>query len=416
MQFIFITIAITGLVYFIFKKRQFDYFSLAFFSSTIYFLPGFFGASAHYADGKWIETPIYSETYAVMTSVMASIWFFAWLSTYLPNLQGLKWSFPAYRWVLELLLMVAFIGLIGMLIFSNGNIFHPDKKLVMEQLGRWHILFYTASMLGFSISYVLKRYLFLFLFLTMLAFDVYIGFRTAFAISSLSVLILFLLEKGKLRLISLNWKFIAAVLLFGLLMFGYKAIYSHIKAGAWDVVLKILSTPDTYLKIFSQSEPFVTQQVLNEVVSQDFKTSMTHIYDSIYQFILFAPDQGVNITTFNGLFQSALFPEVTTGMAANIWAQMWSAGGWVLLILFIIFYNLILMVGNWTLKFRHPIIKAGLIPMFCYWAFYIHRNELGYVLNQEKRLLLLLFLLMITMSLIRNITNRKSKDDQGKLI
>lgn len=43
MQIAFLSVAAFGGAYFLIWKRSFDYFTLAFFSAIIYFLPGFFG-------------------------------------------------------------------------------------------------------------------------------------------------------------------------------------------------------------------------------------------------------------------------------------------------------------------------------------------------------------------------------------
>lgn len=395
MQFIFFAVAISGLLYFLLVKRRFDYFALAFFSSLVYFMPGFFGATSYHIDGEWSESPIHPETYGIMITVMCSIWFSAWWSSHVPGLHRLDWSLPTANWTSRLTMMAAIAGLLGLFATAGGGVFHAEKELVMENLGRWHILFYTAATLGLPIAFALKQRLLSLLFIVFLLFDLFLGFRLAFSVGILSVLVLLLSENGNRRLISMDWKIVLAVLLFAIFMFGYKAVAFAIRAGMWDIVLETLANPETYLLIITHSEPFLTQQTLNEIVSHRFETPMVHIYNSLYQFILFAPELGAEATTFNSLFQPALFPEIDYGLAANIWAQMWSAGGWTLLIIFIILFNLVLALGNWTLHARSAVIRAGLAPAFCYWAFYLHRNELDYALNLEKRqILLFLFVLM----------------------
>jgi hypothetical protein len=148
------------------------------------------------------------------------------------------------------------------------------------------------------------------------------------------------------------------------------------------------------------------------VVTNRFETTADHVISSLYQFILFAPELGAESITFNSLFQPALFPNVEYGLAANIWAQMWSAGGWPLLIVFVLIFNVILALGNSTLRARSAVLKAGLAPVFCCWAFYIHRNELGYALNLEKRLLLLLFFVIVVLAIVK-VATRQGSLQQG---
>ena len=73
MNIVFSIIALIGVLYFLVKKRQFDFFSLAFFSSLVYFLPGFFGIVQHQAGSGKYPVEIITETYLVMILVMSSI-------------------------------------------------------------------------------------------------------------------------------------------------------------------------------------------------------------------------------------------------------------------------------------------------------------------------------------------------------
>jgi hypothetical protein len=67
---------------------------------------------------------------------------------------------------------------------------------------------------------------------------------------------------------------------------------------------------------------------------------------------------------------------------------MWSAGGWPLLLVFIVVFNIVLLAGNAALRMRSSFLRPALVPIFVYWAFYIHRNDLNYIVNLEKRVLL----------------------------
>src|SRR5690606_41059085 len=67
---------------------------------------------------------------------------------------------------------------------------------------------------------------------------------------------------------------------------------------------------------------------LNEVVLRGFRTEFDHVSAVVYQLLFFSDKLGLTASSFNDYFQGALFPGVDYGMASNIWAQMWSAGGW----------------------------------------------------------------------------------------
>jgi hypothetical protein len=392
MQFLFSFLALLGSCYFLFTRRRFDYFSLAYFSAIVYFMPGFFGNAATYIDGIWNEVPLQVETYWIMLFVLCSIPLTAITVSLFPGEKKINVVFPAESFSISLVLLFSVAGLIGVLLTAGSVVHDPDKTVVMESLGRWHILFYVSATLGLPYAYQLKRYWLAAIFLLLLLFDLYLGFRSSLAIGVISVVVLALSEAAPKRVIVSHWRMLLVLLAFGLFMFGYKMVAYVAKAGLWDTVWAYFQNEHVLSFMLMQSEPFLVQQTLNEIVRTRFETGFDHILSSFYQFIVLAPELGAENVKFNDLFQPVLFPEVGYGLAANIWAQMWSAGGWPLLAVFTLIFNLVLGLGNISLCARSAVLRAGLAPMFCYWAFYIHRNDLSFALALEKRQLLLLVL------------------------
>ena len=402
-QTLFIIISLLGALYFLAAKRNFDYFTVGFFSALIYFLPGFFGSTAYHVGGVWREKAIHPEAYAIMIVVLSSIILFALLGSRVSNPFPLNIKIPLAEKISVFILFLAVLGLIGLLASSGSQIHDPDKNTVMESLGRWHILFYTAATLGLPIAYLNNQKALVMLFLCFLIFDLYIGFRSALAIGVLSTLVVALSRKNPSRLVMKELRLIMLSLIVGFFFFGYKTIAFAVKAGMWDLVLAQVGDPDAYKFIFLRSEPFIIQHILNEVVSSNFKTGLDHVLSVFNQFMIMSPELGLVLPSFNSLFQPTLFPEVEYGMASNVWAQLWSAGGWFLVIIFIVLFNIMLAVGNATLKSSSVFVKAAAAPMFCYLAFYMHRNDLSYTLNIEKRLFLILLIVVCFAYLIKHL-------------
>lgn len=389
-QTLFIMTAIVSGAYFLFSKRTFDYFSVAYFSAVIYFLPGFFGYTSYHIQGVWINTPLNFEAYLVMLSVLASISISAYIGSFLRNPINLDVCVSQPLMIGRLLFVLSLIGL-ALLIFTAGaTIASPEKDTVLESLGRWYILFSTAATIGLPIAYFNKQRILMIFFVGFLLFDLYIGFRSSLAIAMIAVLTILISSRGKIRIIMKERKIIFFSIVLGVFFFGYKLVAFAIKSGSWSAVIETILDLNTFQIMITQSEPFITQQILNTIISEDFHIGIIHITSVISQFILFGPELGLASSSFNDLFQPILFPAVEYGMASNIWAQMWSLGSWPLLILFIFLYNLLLAVGNSSLRSRSFVIRAGLAPVFVYLAFYIHRNDLGYIINIEKRLLIIL--------------------------
>jgi len=389
-RLIFLSVALFGTMYFLLNRRNFDYFTVAFFSACIYFLPGFFGYTTYHTGGIWTDTAINDETYLIMSSVLASMFLMASLGASVKNPIAFRLSIPNSHLIANTLCALSIFGLIALVLSAGTAIHDSDKDRVMEHLGRWHILFHSSAVIGLPLSFALKRIGLFIIFASLLIFDLYLGFRSAMAIGFLSTAIVYLATKPKSRLLIKEFAPICSILLLAIFLFLYKTIAFSIKSGNWELVSNALLDMQTYEFMITRSEPFVIQQILNDVVNSSFQTPAENILAAFGQLIFFAPELGISSPSFNDLFQPTLFPSVEYGMAANIWAQMWSAGGWGLLSVFLLIFNIVLTIGNASLRSQSVVIRAGFAPMFLYWAFYIHRNDISYAINIEKRLLIIL--------------------------
>jgi hypothetical protein len=403
MQLFFYAISILGLAYFLLAKRRFDWFAVAFFSASIYFLPGFFGYTSYLSLTQWVETEINSEAYAIMILVDFIILFSAVISDLFSRKMDIHKEGQGSPYVLYIVLCIAITGLLLMLFTTGNELFGADKQGVMDSLNRSHILFYTAIMIGATMSFEFKRWKLFSLFCVLVIFDLFIGFRTSLAIAGISIFTLWLSKKGERRLIIGSWKPLLGGSVLGFLLFFYKEIAYAIKIGDWDLLQSLLNDPNTYTAMFQTSEPFIAQSILNEVTMLDYSVGWGHLMGIFYQFILFSPELTSEGFSFNALFQISLFPEVEYGMANNIWAEMWSVGGWPVLFLFLIIFALILKVFSILTNSGQITLRPFWAVMASYWAFYIHRNDISYEIVLEKRVLLIMMASLLIAILIQNI-------------
>jgi hypothetical protein len=298
---------------------------------------------------------------------------------------------PANCSILYATLFLAVAGLVLMLITTGSALFYSDKQSMLGELNRYHILFYTATMIGCTMSFEYKKWSLLTIFFLLIMFDVFIGFRTSLAISLIGIFTLWLSKKGKTRFLLHYWKQGIVVGLMGIFLFLYKQIAYAVKIGDMDLLISVFrGTSDTsiFRAMFVNSEPFIVQSTLNAVTQSNYSVGLDHLKGLVYQLILFAPQLGLKAVSFNDLYQKDLFPEIDYGMANNIWAEMWSAGGWPLLMLFILAFVIIIYITTLSTKLQNPSIRAVIAVMASYWTFYIHRNDIAYEVNLEKRVLL----------------------------
>jgi hypothetical protein len=402
MQVFFIFFNILGLIYFGLKKRCFDFYSLAFLSAIVYFMPGFFGyviyPTINIREDKVV--PIIEETYLVMIAVLIAILMGAFIYDQMfPKLKLTLIKLKGSTYAPIIIISIALIGFMLTIITTGDVLFSPKKSLVMEALNRWQLVWSRGSALATVVCFAHKKWRLFFIGFFLLAFNLYIGFRVSFAMAIIANFTIWMFSQGKQQLLGKRnftkyWRQTLIFVFSAYLIFFYKNIYIYIKAARWDLLFISIKEPDFYLKVITQSEPFITQTVLNEVISRDFTVGIDHIIKSIASQLLIYSGW-LNTKDFNELFQPQLFPYQQAGLAANIWAEMWSGGGWFLLIIFIGVFTFILGIASFLLRYENPTFRGGISLFFSYWAFYIHRNDIYNQLSFQKQIFLLWIFVII---------------------
>jgi len=381
------------LVFYLIRRNGFDLFGISYFSSVIYFSPGFFGFSGVLVNLKdWIYSPIHEKTYIVYFIFQLIVLIVTIIHDFLVNFRS-KFNFTnpsgndIYKFEVYSCLILLIVSFSLVNILGGGALHQLDKDQVMANVGRWYVLYESLMTLAFAYIFTIakfkKRYLICLLFLV---FDIYLGFRTSFVITLLMLFFVFFNMRGK-RLIA-HWPYLLlasvtvfSVLLLKLLMFG-------LKKGDLDLLMTVLSNKDTYEKLLSTSEPFVTQEILNAVVTLDFKTDGEHLKLIPLQFVLLGDVVFGSIGSFNDYFQHKLYPKITYGMASNFLAEFYAVAGYLGVVFISFVYASLLFFMNLGMQLVRDKYKPILLLLGVYWAFYIYRNDVAYLLNIEKRILI----------------------------
>jgi hypothetical protein len=386
----FYVIALTGLGYFTLVRRTFDFTALAFFASCFYFLPGFLGFVG-YPEGLLLRpVPVLTETYAVMCLVLVGLLASGVLSDLLP-VSPVAPTDPADAFPHLAARIATLLGLCGAVLTWATTweaLTTHSKFALLEELNRWYLLWTTCATLGAVLAYRSSAWILLAINMAMLLLDLYVGFRVELVVSALTIATLFLIDVGPARL-ARRWRLAVLVLGLGLLMFSYKAVSVAIKVGDWELIASQLNNTTAWQQVFFYSEPFVTQGILNEIIRQDFGVGMGHFGNIALLVVPYANELGGEPLGFTDLFQPVVFSSVTDyGVGSNIWAEMWSSGGWYLLVLAVFAYCVFMVTASRLLASLSKEASSILAVVLVYWAFYVHRNDLGYQLTLTRRLLL----------------------------
>lgn len=412
MQIAFIITALLGLTLFGFRKRRFDFYSLAFMCACIYFMPGFLDYVLYPSTSTNIATlgervPISNDTYSIMIFVLCTIGLSSILYDFISIKPKKLISLHGSRNCPSIFFCISLIALAFSFATSGSAIFSANKNNMLESLNRWFVLFEVSTALLMATAFYYRSTILLIFGALFVVFSMYVGFRGVMAISIMSVFLIFFHQGGENRIAITQRKYLLYGLIAALVLMAYKGIYVAVKSGNWDVVLDNVFNGDFYLFWISNAEPFITQAILNKVIEHDFRTDMDHIHAAFYQLVLFAPQLGMEDISFNDYFQQHLFPNIKGwSMANNIWAQMYSAGGWFGLIIFSLLFSLSLGILSRLLLVFDGALAAIIVVLGVNWVFFIHRNDISYQLVMEKRIFLLALAVLTMGDIISKIPHK----------
>lgn len=395
MIFLFYFVNIIGLGYFLLKKRTFDLFALAFFCQLLYFVPGFFGITLYLENGKEVVEIIFDKTYIIISVFSLSLIVFSIFYDF-RNYVYLKRRVNK-NYLGEVLLLISFVFFLSIL-KSNNDLFILEKSFLMDKVGANLLMMEITASLSVIIFFVQKKYIKLFFSSIIILVDLYIGFRFTFILTLISIILYSLNSLGKVRLIK-YYKYLLILVILTIFVFISKDFMYGLKFGFSDYSIERFKDLSFYLDSFFSTEPFVIMAILNEVVKNDFYSDIDNISVFLKLFPFVETLFEINFISFNSLFQPILFPNVEYGMANSIFAQIYSIGGIVFIIIFCVFFNYLLFFGN-LLIIKNSSFQPLCIFLFTILCFYIYRNDFLYLIGLIKNYLYIyIFAYLITIVL-----------------
>jgi hypothetical protein len=395
----------------VFVFRRFDLFTIALFSSTVYFLPAFFGVT-HDATLPLVLNEIgllqysfYFFYFGLLTTFASvhSCFGGSYTQSNLYHLHGNRLQ----KDVLELKLICYICSFLGLAFFALSwmqmgvLLFSPDKQDVLENLSFFYGPFQFSSLICLFTSFVLKQRITLILGVGLVGLDLYVGFRL---VGALSVIMCFgYMYFGGRSKLSMA---IFAMLICMAYIVGnaYKLISVALKQGDLDAgVVRLLDVENIYEALLL-TESFTTQEVFRRIIESGFSLPIEYVLNFFRMFFpfvgnaLFGKPMG-----FNDYYQGELYPHVLWGMGSNVWAEHLAVWGWIgpialVLVLFALLYWANHLALRWWASQRLLMFVTILffaVPFF----FYIHRNDLLFQLaiarNQFVGWLMLLLLVRV---------------------
>lgn len=398
MEILYLIVSLIAFYRFFLTKRRFDFLTVGFVSQQLYFSPClaqiFLNSDSLY---------IYEIHWGVyLTGIILIILFCIFsigISNKARNTKSLNLGFEYHAFYATILGVFSFLVSYSQV---GAILFNAEKSQVLDSIDRFYIIWTISSLYGLSASFLNNKKTLFYTNIILILLTVYIGFRSIAAVGVISVLVLTFVNKNhKVNLIISHYKKIIIGFLAGLFFLIYKGLYIAIKFQNYDLVFARLLDKEFYFSVIINAEPFGIQRIFSDVLQQKFFIGLGNLDRFFLLFTIFGDQLGVDTRSFNQYFQPALYGDVGYGVGSNVWAHMYSSGGWLLLLIFSIIYVSSL---RWLSKNIYSANKYYLPLLIClgsYWSFYIHRNDLFYQLGLERRVLFV-FLLVSFLSLLTN--------------
>ncbi len=387
-------------------RRRFDLFTLTYLTSTVYFLPAFFGIT-HDGTLPLILNPITLSQHLFYFYYFMLLLSFAWLFTK-TNTELVKkqhWhSQEQPTSQIKILTSMSRVSsvLTPLLLFlawtvMGQSLFSAEKKDTLENFSVFYALFETTSLIYFFTSFICKRRIHIIISLLLMAFDMYVGFRTIGAFAFILAFAYFLFSNSSPK----NMLIFAGSLILAYTFASlYKIISVFFKLGEVATGYLALLDLNNVIEYLLITESFVTQEVFRKTISSDFvlppeyPLSLIRIFLPGVNNILFGKGLG-----FNDYYQDKLFAHIPWGLGSNVWAEQYAIWGWsgpVILVLsmFCLLYYANKKIFKWyrSGKIHRVALTLYLVGPF---YFYIHRNDILFQLNITRNLVVVWLLIFI---------------------
>ncbi|WP_127091175.1 hypothetical protein [Aquabacter cavernae] len=179
-----------------------------------------------------------------------------------------------------------------------------------------------------------------------------------------------------------------------------KPIYISIKAGSLDPLYYSIS-PEGIDQVLKAYEPLSTYNIIDLVVRNDFYLPIHLLAEGVIGQFLIAPSLfGIDSNSFNTAFTATFADMITYGIAGNYWAQAFSTGGYIMVILFSALYATILRTCDYIYRQKSGAVKIGAALIGALFSVYIHRNSLDNCLAFVRQIVIALTLAKLLAGLL----------------
>ena len=158
--------------------------------------------------------------------------------------------------------------------------------------------------------------------------------------------------------------------------------------GNWDAWFNVVSNPSLYFGTLLNSEPFMTQAILNETIVRNTSQPAWEIFIPLLALFPFA-GAIAGRAQFNEHVQTELFSYAQYGLASNMMGEFYSYLGIIGIFLFQ-FMMIIFCMRGMRVFTQFRLMRVTFFSIICaHTLFYIYRNELLTYINFIRNIVIL---------------------------
>ena len=429
MNYVVLTLMIIILLYILFKKRSFDYFTVLVASTIVYYFPLVIGKIRPFEKSE-VTIDIFTSVYSCVIAFILVLLFFIFIND--------KYKFKIYEMrifneceqnntVFEddlSNLSVCILDIIGIAlllyvyILYGGFSTNFSKVALLSESNRLTEYFKYIALFSFVYAFINKGKFITFIRIVsviLIGYTFLLGHRS-FVFLGLIGIFLFRLGNGKkVQLSYFLRKHKIIVISFLLCCFFFmfvKGVFTAFMTGQFELVKSRLTDPTYYQNAFLTSESNSIVCNLQRVCANNMRYSFS---DFIFGFIQLIPILGnfIAVTMSYKSFEMQLNMQFNSqlqegiGLASTFLGETYSMGGVIseVLISFIVFL-LILWFERKLYSTNSCLIATFLSVILPYFTFYIHRNSLIFLLIMARAYLYILLLTILLRALIKSLIYR----------
>lgn len=385
----FVPVLAAALVYFLFSRRQIDFYTLAFFSCAIYFLPSLLGFVWHTrpVDGRYEDVfiPIDARVQLVHTIVVGTLLVATLLYDRVHRATAASRLIEASARERDVTTAVALSAAVLYAVFLSQDLTAAmaGKK---GEFGRFYALAAIAVPFAFTLCVASGRTGLALLFAGGAMLDVFLGNREPIVFGMLSATVVVLWRRGPIRLIW-QYHYIAAAATAVVAVMAYKNVAARVRLGDWPVVIERLTNVTFYFDSVLNSEPFVTQSILHYAMVSGWSYEGTMVAALLASLVPFGNVVFGNVGTISAHINTVLFENVGYGVASNVWAEAYMYGRWPLVVVYAAVYSALpAMLGAAFRRCRHYRTQAFVSVAAVVLLFYLQRSGVDGAAVWIKRL------------------------------